>query len=148
MFEMPIDFQPGINDPSPVTRVLILGYYDGPTNGVLRLGDGARIYRFDRTDEDGFPVSTDGREFQLRPLPPESWDRLVAIIGEHIPPSWPNWAPLWRFPSPEIQRDVESEVDAILDRAGGVEWEIATYGVGEFGRVIATPSTCSKVVAA
>ncbi len=148
MFEMPIDFQPGINDPSPVTRVLILGYYDGATDGVLQLGEGERSYRFAMLQGGESAEESDGREFQLRPLPPESWDRLVAIIGEHIPPSWPNWAPLWRFPSPEIQCDVEAEVDAILDRAGGVEWEIATYGAGEFGRVIATPSTCSKVVAA
>jgi len=45
MFES--DFRPGINDSSPVGRVLILGYSDGATGGVLHLAEGGRVYRFD-----------------------------------------------------------------------------------------------------
>ena len=147
MFDTAIDFHPGVNSPSPVTRVLILGYYDGATDGVLQLGDGERIYRFAMPPEGDSAEETDGREFHLRPLPPESWDRLVAIIGEHIAPSWPNWAPIWRFPSPEIQRDVELRVDAILDRAGVVEWQIATGGEFGFDSPIAYPMNRARKVA-
>ena len=35
----------GRHFPSPVERILALGYYDGPTEGVLRCGTG-EVYRF------------------------------------------------------------------------------------------------------
>ena len=142
MFDTASEFQVGLNDPSPVTRVLILGYYDGATDGVLQLGDGKRVYRFDLI-EDG----AEAREFEFRPLAPESWDRLVAVIGEHIAPKWPRWAPVWRFPNPDIQAEVESKVDAILQRAGGVEWEITTPDPVGFTSLIARPMTLARAVA-
>jgi hypothetical protein len=44
------DFVPGVNDPSPVSRVVVFGYSDGATDGVMELAGGA-VYRFDQVGE-------------------------------------------------------------------------------------------------
>ena len=142
MFDSTGDLRPGLNDPSPVTRVLILGYCDGATDGVMRLADGESAYRFDMI-RDGI----EEREFALRPLAPEAWDDLVAIIGEHIAPKWPNWVPLWKFPDFAIQKVVERKVDAILEGASVVEWEIATRDSVGFGSLTARPLIRARAVA-
>jgi len=142
MFDSTGDFQAGINAPSPVTRVLILGYCDGATDGVMQLGDGERVYRFEMIRD-----AAEEREFSVRPLAPDAWDDLVAIIAEHVAPKWPNWAPLWQFSNPAIQREVERKVDAILDGAGAVEWEIATPDPVGFCSVTARPMIRAGAVA-
>lgn len=140
-----IDFRVGNNDPSPVTRVLILGYYDGATDGVLQLGDGGRVYRFD-LDQDA-ESNLEQRTFVLRPLPNESWEQLVGIIAEHIPPQWPYWVPLWRFPTPQIQHDVECRTDAILDQAGDDAWLITTSDPVAFQSFTARPAVRKRSLA-
>jgi hypothetical protein len=131
------DFVPGLNDPSPVSRVFAFGYYDGATDGVLQLGDGGPVYRFDWAEE---PTPGREREYTLRPLPAGSFERLAAIVGEHIEPHWPAWVPIWKFPSEEVQRDVERRVDAVLDQAGEPKWQITTSDTVSFGAVAAEPA--------
>ena len=116
----------GRNDPSPVSRVLILGYYDGATDGVLQLGDDGPVYRFDWSDEVHNPDGSDARSYTLRPLAIDALDRLIAILADYHEPKWPAWLPQWQFPTPEIQADVTARVDAILAQADEPEWEIAT----------------------
>lgn len=132
------DFVPGLNDPSPVSRVIVFGYYDGATDGVMELADGL-VYRFDLADETHNPEGCDERQFDLRPLPPGSLDRLAAIIGEHITPAWPVWAPIWNFSTDVLKVEVERRVDAILDLASEPQWRITTSDTTSFGMLTALP---------
>src|SRR4051812_42058969 len=104
----------GGNDPSPVTRVLILGYYDGATDGVLQLGDGGPEYRFEMTRERHDPDGCDERTFDLRPLPAGALDRLADALAPYHAARWPVWAPLWTFPSDGARQAAEGLVAAIL----------------------------------
>lgn len=122
----------GPNNPSPVTRVLILGYYDGATDGVLQLGDSGPVYLFDWSDEAHNQDGCDTRSYSLRALADDALDRLTASLAEYHEPKWPAWLPLWQFPTPEIQADVTARVDAILATAGEPEWYIATTDAVEF----------------
>lgn len=128
------DFVPGLNDPSPVSRVIAFGYYDGATDGVLQLGDGGPVYRFDWTDE---TAPGREREYDLRPLPADAFTRLVAVVGEHIEPRWPAWVPVWTFSSDAVKAGVEREVDAILAQAGEPTWRIVSTDVVGFSCVVA-----------
>jgi hypothetical protein len=116
----------GSNYPSPITRILALGYSDGPTEGVLQVGDQGEVYRFAVVDQ--FPgqgdEGTDLRLFGLFPLPPGALGELVTILAPHAEPRWPVWVPLWRFPSDSIRREVEERVDRVLALAGPVQWQI------------------------
>src|SRR5262245_10767151 len=63
----PLPICPGLregnNYPSPVTRVLALGYYDGPTNGVLQCGDGGPVCKFNLIEG---PFSTEDGLWDMR----------------------------------------------------------------------------------
>lgn len=129
------DFVPGLNDPSPVSRLLLTGFYDGATDGVMQLGDGGPVYLFNLADT---PVDQDDeRHYLLRTLPHDALDRLTAVIGEHIEPKWPTWVPIWAFPSDQVMADVDRRVGTILDQAGEPVWRITTSDTVQFGVVVA-----------
>lgn len=115
----------------PPSRVLILGYYDGATDGVIEFGPGA-VYRFDWADEVHNPDGCDERTFTLRLLPADALDRLAAAIAPFHAPGWPVWAPAWTFPT-AIDRDaVTAAVDTILGEAGDVVGSVVTADTVRF----------------
>lgn len=133
------DFRTGVNAPSPVSRVIVFGYYDGVIDGVMRLGETGPVYQFEFVDETHTPDGADLRRYELRPLPSDAFDQLTSAVGEHIPPNWPVWLPIWKFPTPQTQEAVEQRVDAILELAGEPLWQITTADTARFGTVTATP---------
>ena len=130
----------GINAPSGVSRVLILGYSDGATDGVLQFGDGGPVYRFDLEREAHNPGGCDERTFELRPLPADALDRIAAGLEPYQPSRWPVWAPLWTFPTAEARQAVERLVDDVLAEAGPVTWAITTTDTVAFARFMAVPA--------
>jgi hypothetical protein len=121
-----LSWREGVDIPSPVREVLALGYYDGPTDGVLRCGD-RRVYRFELLTWE--QQTQDLRVFALSPLPPAAWDQLIALCTCQEAPRWPVWVPSWHEGRNE-------PVDAILQQAGPVEWVLATEDLhGEIPRV-------------
>jgi hypothetical protein len=128
-------FVPGANDPSPVSRLLLFGFYDGATDGVMQLGEGGPEYHFDMTDEN---LAGDvNRSYRLRPLPAGSLDKLAAVLGEHFEPNWPVWLPRWKFPTEELRRQVDAQIEAILCQAGEPAWHVVTSDLIDFGSVVA-----------
>ena len=132
------DFVTGLNDPSPVSRVVILDYYDGALGGVMELVGGA-VFRFDCTDETHNPDGCDERRYALRPLPAGSFDRLATTLSEHLKPGWPVWAPIWIFPSDGVRVEVERRVDAVMDQAAEARWSLTTSDTVAFGSVTVEP---------
>jgi hypothetical protein len=128
----PLTFPPGLREgadyPSPVTRVLALGYYDGPTNGVLQCGDGGSVYKFDLIEgpfsiEDGL---WDMRVFVAAPLPGGVLAQLAEAYSRFWAPRWPVWVPMWHFADPAEEQAMNRLTDEVLRQAGSVEWAIAT----------------------
>jgi hypothetical protein len=106
----------GRDFPSPVCRILALGYYDGPTEGLLQCEAG-RVYRFELLAWDA--ETQDVRVFSLAPMPSVAFDLLAERYAHHEKPRWPIWVPSW-------YEDPKEETAAILAQAGEVEWVIAT----------------------
>ena len=113
----------GLAKPANCRRMIVFGYYDGATDGVLE-ADTGDVYRFDPQGQEYNPNGLDRRTYLFRALPSDALDRLAAVIGKYMPPNWPGWFPIWKFPDAETQAAVESQVDAILDEAGPVQWEV------------------------
>jgi len=113
----------GLAKPASCRRMIVFGYYDGAKHGVLE-ADTGDVYRFDLRGEEYNPNGRDRRTFLLRALPSNALDRLSAVIGKFMPPNWPGWFPIWKFPDAETQAAVESQVDAILNEAGLAQWEV------------------------
>jgi hypothetical protein len=126
----------GTHFPSPFTRVLALGYHDGPTNGLLKCGRGDQIYKFDRLDGD------DVRIFALAPLPSPALEQLAEAYARYLTPHWPVWVPLWHFPTRADQEAMELLTDQVLQQAGPVEWVIATEDL--LGESLAARSATSE----
>lgn len=117
----------GLNRVSTPPRVIVLGFYDGPTDGVIQFGDHGPVFRFEMPEQDDQLARHAGsREYHFCPLPPDALDRVTAVISAYVPPTEPVWFPVWRFPTPEIERSVSAAVDAILAEAGPVEWRVTT----------------------
>jgi hypothetical protein len=116
----------GTNYRSPFTKVLALGYYDGPTNGLLQAGDEGPVYKFDVLDELWNPEDQDLRVFSLAPVPSNSLTELTSLYSQFLVPHWPLWVPLWDFPTKEIQQEMERVTEEALGRAGLIGWVIAS----------------------
>jgi hypothetical protein len=112
---------------SPFDRAIVLGWYDGPTEGLVRCGTCGRIHRFERLDS----VDEDRgvRLYSLAPLPADTMDRLVDMLAPFLPPSWPIWAPLWKFPTEDDRIAVDRAVDELMARTAAPECVIATTGL-------------------
>ncbi len=114
-------------EPSPFDRAIVLGWYDGPSDGLIRCGACKRIFRFellDSVDED--------REIQiysLAQLPADSMDRLVNALSPFMKPYWPMWAPLWKFPTEDDRIRVDRAVDDLIARACSPEVVVMTSGL-------------------
>src|SRR3954453_8191347 len=96
----------GVSEAGPSTlkveKVLALGWYDGPTQGVLECSDG-RCYRFDMVSRE----ESDHRdliESRLSPASPADFKRLVSLLEQYQPAKWPIWVPSWSFPDSHIEQ--------------------------------------------
>lgn len=68
--------------PSPFDRAVVLGWYDGPTDGLVRCGDCKRVYRFemlDSVDEDGLIRGYSGLLDEILDVKPVSARSLGAL---------------------------------------------------------------------
>jgi hypothetical protein len=106
----------GAQYPSPFTKILALGYYDGPTDGVAQCDPAGPVYKFQLLAWDG--ETQDRRIFGLAPLPPTALEQLTRAYARSQTPHWPVWVPAW-------QEGMAQQKDQILGQAGPVEWIIA-----------------------
>jgi hypothetical protein len=128
----------------PFAKVLALGYYDGPTEGLLLCRSGLHGFRFEMLDAD---TAMDVRIFSLAPIDPNAITRLSDALAKYQELRWPVWVPRWKFPTEEDRSTLEDLVDQILAEAGSPEWVIATTDIsGEptaFRRI--TPEEIERV---
>lgn len=120
------------NVKSPFTKIIALGFYDGPTSGIAQCEVCSAIYKFEMLDWDD---EQEIRIFSLAPLASQAWNQMVNLLSKHEAPKWPVWFPQWEFPSEAVHNSVDSESDKILARAGMPELVIASNRYGD--RIIA-----------
>jgi hypothetical protein len=118
----------GSNYPSPFTKILALGWNDGPTDGLLECHPDDRVFRFDLLEEVRCwgKEEEDLRVFTLGPLPPDSLRQLAEAYTCFSSPHWPLWSPVWKFPTAADREAMERLTDQVLSKAGPTEWLIAS----------------------
>ena len=119
----PADFVAGRDYPSPVVRVVALGFYDGPTDGVLQTADGT-AYRFDLAGEEYNPDGLDDRTFLLRPLPPGAFEEVADLLAPAGRPEAAVWVPRWPVAPSDRQAEIDRRLDALLASAGPPAWQV------------------------
>ena len=92
-------------------RVLVTGYYDGPTEGIIDLGGNVGVFCF---EEVAFDNDRQTRVSKLSPVPVEQLESIIAALSSALgSPKWPFWMPLWRFEDENVRREIEAELDAL-----------------------------------
>lgn len=114
---------------SPFSKIIALGFYDGPTSGILQCDTCLNNYKFEMIDWDD---NQEVRIFRLASLPEDSLVRCVKALAEIEPPRWPVWVPFFRKqPSEEARTAADREIDHILKAAQPAEMLVAWEGYGE-----------------
>jgi len=113
--ERPSALHEGENYPSPFSRLLALGYYDGATDGFLVDEAAGQAFRFEMLDGD---EDDRRRVFRLAPVPVEAVTRLMEQLACFEPPRQPYWVPGWRA-------EMEGPVRSALERTGQPAWLVA-----------------------
>lgn len=116
---------------SPFSKIIALGFYDGPEAGVLQCSECLTEYRFEMLDTDFNPEDLDTRIFSLAQLPSGSFDQIVEVCPKVNPPHWPVWMPLWQFPSDDARQTADHRIQEVLDRAVPAELIVAWVGYGD-----------------
>jgi hypothetical protein len=126
MIQQPIiEIREGARLVSPFGQELVLGYYDGSIEGLLRTksGDASYYYRMLAWEQETQRL----RIFALAPLDASGWDRVVAAHAQFEPPRWPAWAPRWR---PELDKQgIEVATRQVLAQAGPIQWIVAGWNL-------------------
>ena len=69
------------------------------------------------------------RVYSLVSLPADSLEILVECSLLDMTPSWPIWAPLWKFPTEEDRLAVERVVDDLMTGGKTTEFVVTTTGL-------------------
>lgn len=104
--------------PSPFSRLVATGYYDGPTAGVVECDACKTVYSFHKLDWDD---QQDVRVFSLSPIVGARLDDLVRAPGA----SQPKW-PAWVLFAVGGTADLAAHVDELRGSASPEEFIVAT----------------------
>jgi hypothetical protein len=117
----------GHNDPSPFARVLVLGWYDGPEEGILQCADDGPVFRFSTLYSQFCKDDRDVRVYGLFPLPKGSLAKVIEVLSKDAPPKWPTFTPIWQFPSEDDLKVANREVDSVLAESGPLQWIVVGH---------------------
>jgi hypothetical protein len=103
-----------ISTESPFTRILVFGWYDGLTSGLLQCGACGQTYFADLVTWDSEQVA---RIYVLKKVDRDKFERAIAAHGAMEPPRWPVWFP--RYPDASTLETVGRTADIAvrIDRA-------------------------------
>lgn len=96
---------------SPFGEVLCFGWYDGPTEGIIRCSACSRSYSFEMCAWD---ARLHSRVYLLRELPLGVFDRVVEATEQLGQPHWPIWVPIWSLPAGKSLAGIEKNIDQLL----------------------------------
>jgi hypothetical protein len=113
---------------SPFSKMIALGFYDGPTSGIVECESCFAAYKFTMIDWDN---RQEIRVFSLASLPAQSLEEVVGILSPYELPHWPMWVPRWQFPSDDIKADLNRRIEEILAKAEPVHTIVAWSRYGE-----------------
>lgn len=120
---------PAKEGPHPFSRMVVLGFYDGPTSGLIQCQKCSAEFYFDMLNWDD---DHEVRVFRLTPLPRGSLERVVRAWAEAGPPRWPVWVPQRnRLSSEEARHKVDQTLHEVLAQAGQPEHVLSWTGYAD-----------------
>jgi len=138
------DFHEGLKYPSPAEKIIALGWYDGPTVGILQCRDGM-VFKFHSrgTVLDWGEEGEDLQLYDFFPLPANSLEHVVSVLSPSQSPRWPLWVPEWAFLSEQEHAAVEKTLEEVELSSGHRQWIVASSDL--LGEVVAAWSDTREV---
>jgi hypothetical protein len=94
-------------------RVLVTGYFDGPTAGIIDFGAPLDVFCF---DEMAFDSERATRVSRLSAVPSDAFEPIVDALSLVFgPPKWPFWIPIWQFADESGAHVVAKREEHLLD---------------------------------
>jgi hypothetical protein len=113
-----------ISTESPFTRILVFGWYDGLTSGLLQCGACGQTYFADLVTWDSEQVA---RIYVLKKVDRDKFERAIAAHGAMEPPRWPVWFP--RYPDASTLETVGRTIDEAAHSGLLVDLVVATADI-------------------
>jgi hypothetical protein len=113
------------------SRLIILDFYDGVSEGILGLGSAGQVYHIKMSNNSDW----EPRTFDVYQLPDSAIDDSVRILGESQTPKWPAWYPIWEFNDEKTQRAVEAVFDQIVSQGKRTDWEFTSSDISDLESV-------------
>src|SRR5947207_710814 len=109
--------------------MLVLGFYDGPTSGLLQCSTCSAIYAFDMLD---WSEDHRARVFRLAALPSNALVEIEEALAPTEAPRWPVWIPWFRQQPPaKVREALTHKLQQLLRRAQPAELLVAWTDYGE-----------------
>jgi len=102
-----------------IPKIICTEFYDGAVSGFCEIvdGDHPEAYRFELVSSDKW---MDIRIFGLAPMPPGTFETIVALRAESAAPKWPFWGPQ------NPREETDQQVAPIKDQSNQFAWLILT----------------------
>lgn len=109
------------------SKALFIGWYDGPTSGVVKQLSDSKSFKLDIL---AWGPGQERRIFALSPLAKSDFEMVIDLLSRTGEPNWPRWFPRWPQDLNELN-SLSSELDGILSRVGNPELVIETDSMFE-----------------
>jgi hypothetical protein len=96
---------------------IVFDWDNGPKQGICQLAHPKCEFVYDLLAARSNPNGLDDRLFRLRGVQIGTIDKIASLLSIIGPPSSPVWIPIWRFPSDNYKKAVDSEIDALLSKS-------------------------------
>ena len=109
------DLHAGLLDPAgPLGKLIVFGYYDGPTDGVALCAADTHAYRFSLI---GWNKIQERRLFTFSRLNTAAFGEIADLVCRvDASPRWPVWVPKWQTEGAEML-GIEARLAALLAEA-------------------------------
>ena len=115
-----------------VQQVIILGWYDGPLEGLCTLSYPQGCFYFTLFAEQRYPQTSGQRLFRIEELPFETMDQVLRLLTELGPIRTPVWIPMWHWSDTGRQQDVERMMERLLAQRTATGLHIQTADMEHF----------------
>src|SRR4051794_28418733 len=94
-----------------VQQAIILGWYDGPIEGLCALGYPQGCFYFTLVAEQRYPGASGQRLFRIEELPFATMDQLLNLLAQLGPIRTPVWIPMWHWSDSGRQQKAEQAME-------------------------------------
>lgn len=128
---------------SPFTKIIIFGYYDGPTAGIAYCNNCAIFYRFEMIGWDDYQAV---RIYMLLPLESNDYIYIEQLLSSLELPKWPVWFPNLNLPTKEKLERVFLKIDQLLEKVKSPFYVIASPDLSNIIFSISTANGREKIL--